>query len=85
MYNNHVHGQLCPTLCNPMDCTLSGFSVHEVSRQEYCNGGHFLLQSIFLTQGSNPGFLHFLHWQANSFDTAPPGKPKIYKYRILCQ
>ena len=22
--------QLCPTLCNPMNCSLSGFSVHEI-------------------------------------------------------
>ena len=22
--------QLCPTLCNPMDCTPSGFSVHGI-------------------------------------------------------
>ena len=29
-------------------------------RQEYQNGCHFLLQRIFLTQGSNP---HLLHWQ----------------------
>ena len=27
------------------------------SRQEYWNGCHFLLQGIFLTQGSNPGLL----------------------------
>ena len=28
---------------------------------------HFLLQGIFLTQGSNPCFLHPLHWQAGFF------------------
>ena len=22
--------QLCPTLCNPMDCSLPGFSVHGI-------------------------------------------------------
>ena len=22
--------QLCPTLCDPMDCSLQGFSVHEI-------------------------------------------------------
>ena len=22
--------QLCPTLCDPMDCTLSGFSIHGI-------------------------------------------------------
>ena len=30
----------------------------EFSRQEYWNGCHFLLQGIFLTQGSKPGLLH---------------------------
>ena len=30
----------------------------EFSRQEYWRGLHFLLQGIFLTQGSNPGLLH---------------------------
>ena len=29
-------------------------------------GCHFLLQGIFLTQGSNPHFLCLLHWQADS-------------------
>ena len=30
----------------------------EFSRQEYWSVLHFLLQGIFLTQGSNPGLLH---------------------------
>ena len=30
----------------------------ELPRQEYSVGSHFLLQGIFLTQGSNPGLLH---------------------------
>ena len=38
-------------------------------------GCHFLLQGIFLTQGSNPCLLGFLHWQADSFRTESPGKP----------
>ena len=25
-----VHAQLCPTLCNPMDCSLPGSSVHGI-------------------------------------------------------
>ena len=33
-------------------------------------GCHFLLQGIFPTQGSNP---HFLHWQADSLPSEPPG------------
>ena len=26
------HAQLCPTLCNPMDCSLLGSSVHGISQ-----------------------------------------------------
>ena len=38
-------------------------------------GYHFLLQGIFLTQGSNPGLLRLLHWQAGSLPLAPLEKP----------
>ena len=38
-------------------------------------GCHFLLQGIFLTQGSNPYLLCFLHWQSDSLPIAPLGKP----------
>ena len=27
-----VHAQLCPTLCDPMDCSPSGSSVHGISQ-----------------------------------------------------
>ena len=36
---------------------------------------HFLLQRIFLTQGSNLCLLHLLHWQTGSLPTVPAGKP----------
>ena len=38
-------------------------------------GCHFLLQGIFLTQGSNPHLLRLFHWQVGSLPLAPPGKP----------
>ena len=30
--------KLCPTFCNPMDCSLPGSSVHGISQQEYWSG-----------------------------------------------
>ena len=33
-----VHAQSCPTLCDSMDCSLPGSSVHGFSRQEYWSG-----------------------------------------------
>ena len=50
--------QLCLTLCNPMDCSLSGSSVHGFSRQECWSGLPFPSPGIFPTQESNPGLPH---------------------------
>ena len=36
---------------------------------------HFLLQGVFLTQGST---LDLLHWQVGSLPLAPPGKPNVW-------
>ena len=53
----------CPTLCDPMDCSLPGFSIHGIfqaramgfSRQGTGVGCHFLLQEIFPTQDRAQG------------------------------
>ena len=62
--------QSCPTLCDPMDCSLPGSSVHGIfqARVLLCPWDfpgkstgvdcHFLLQGIFPTQGFNPGLPH---------------------------
>ena len=51
--------QSCPTLCDPMDCSPPGFSVHGDSPgKNTWVGCHVLLQGIFPTQGSNSGLLH---------------------------
>ena len=39
-------------------------------------GCHFLLQGIFLTQGSSLGLLGVLYWQAGSLFIEPPGQPE---------
>ena len=45
--------QLCPTLCDLMDCNPPGSSVHGILQAKNTGVGcHFLLR-IFLTQGSN--------------------------------
>ena len=33
--NKNVYAQLYPTLCDPIDHSLPGSSVHEISGQEY--------------------------------------------------
>ena len=39
-------------------------------------GCRFLLQRIFLTQGSNLCLFHLLHWKAGSLPLTPTGKPQ---------
>ena len=50
--------QLCPTLCDLMDCNPPGSSVHGDSLGKNTGGGSLsLLQGIFLTQELNPRLL----------------------------
>ena len=70
------HSCLVVSSWDPMDCNQPGFSAHRIIPGENTGVGcHFLLQGIFLTQGSNPHLLHFLHWQMDPLPLAPPGKP----------
>ena len=39
-------------------------------------GCHFLLQGVFLTQGSNPHLLHLLYYR-QILTSEPPGKPEL--------
>ena len=51
--------QSCPTLCNLMDCSMPGSSVHGISPSRNTGiGSHFLLQGILPTQRSNQGLPH---------------------------
>ena len=51
--------QSCPTLCNPMDCSLTRFlRPWDFPGKNTGVGCHFLLQEIFPTQGLNPGLPH---------------------------
>ena len=58
-------------LCDPMDCSLPGSSVRGILKATVGVGCYFLLQGIFLTQGSNLGLppcrqmLYFLRHQGS--------------------
>ena len=61
-----IVAQSCLTLCDPMDYSLPGSSVHGIFPGK--NTGvdcHFRLQGIFLTQGLNRCLLHLLPWQVD--------------------
>ena len=73
--------QLCLTLCDSMDCSPPGPSIHRSFPGKTTGVGHCsLLQRIFLTQGSNSGLphcrqilCHLSHW----------GNPLVYHGWIL--
>ena len=70
--------QSCPTLCNRMDCSPPGFSVHGDSPGK--NTGvscHSLLQGLFLTQRLNPSLLL---WQV---DSLPLSHSMAFRERFL--
>ena len=69
--------QLCPTLCNPMDCSLPGSSVHRILQARILEW-----TAMPSSRGSSwprdrtcISYISLLHWQADSLPLAPPGKP----------
>ena len=57
LYN--LYSLSCLTLCDPMDCSLPGSSVHEDSLGKNTGVGcHGPFQGIFPIQGSDPGLPH---------------------------
>ena len=61
--------QLCPTLCDPMDCSLPGFSVHGILQAR-------ILEWVTITfsrgsSQSNPGSPAL---EADALTSEPPGK-----------
>ena len=94
--------QLCLTLWDRMDCSSPGSSVcGDSSGKNTGVGCHFLLQGIFLTQGSNPGLPHCLaHSKCyirillftqscltlfNPMDCSTPGFPVLHHLLELAQ
>ena len=62
--------QTCLTLCNPMDCSPEGSSVHPISQAR-------ILEWVAMpsSRGLNPCLLGLLHWQMGSFPLSHLGSP----------
>ena len=78
-----VHAQLCPILCDPIDCSLPGSSVLGIFQariSEWFTIPIFLpgkcdpTPGILLTQGLNKHLLCLLHFVGRFFTTEPPGQ-----------
>ena len=53
-------------LCDPMDCSPPGSSIHGISRQEYWSGVPFPTPGNLPISGIKHTSLCLLHWQADS-------------------
>ena len=74
-----VHAQSCPTLHDPMDRSLPGFSVHRILQVRILEW----VATSFSRGSSQPrnqtrvSCICLLHWRADSLLLAPPGKPHM--------
>ena len=66
-----------------MDCSPPAALFMELSKWEYWNRLPRPPQRLFLTRGSNPHLLGFLHWLAGSWPPAPPGKTLLAVSSVL--
>ena len=68
--------QLCPTLCDPMDCSPPGSSVHGFSKQKCWNGLLFPTLGDFLDLGKSQtqDLTHISYFGRQSLPLVPPGR-----------
>ena len=81
------YAQSCPTLCDPMDCSLPGSSDHGIRQArilewvampplgDHPNPG---IQSTSLMSPALSLMRRLPHWQVGSLPLAPPGSPKAF-------
>ena len=72
----------CPTLCDPMDCSPPGSSVHGILQARTLEW-----VATASCRGSSPSrdqtcVSSLLHWQVGSLPRAPPGKPGFKSFSV---
>ena len=84
----YLVAQLCPILCNPMNYSLPGSSVHGILQSRILEWVAVLSsRGFFPTQGSNPGLLHcrqilyHLSYQDTKESTCNVGDPGLISWR----
>ena len=77
--------QLCPTLCDPTDCSPPGSCLHGILQQEYCSGLPFPSPGDLPDPGIEPTSLMSPEWVGRFFttETQPPNYFHIY-FIIVC-
>ena len=74
--------QSCPTLCNPIDCSPSGSSVHGIFQQEYWNRLPFPTPGDLPKTEIEPTFLAFHAMGGQILYHYALGKPPFCGYKV---
>ena len=69
--------QLCLTLCNPIDYSPPGSSVHGMLQARILEWVAMPSSRGSSQPGDESAALHLLNWQGGSLPLAPPGKPCV--------
>ena len=69
--------KLRPTLCDPMDCSLMGSSVHRIFQARILEWVAISSSRDLSNTGTEPASLAFTTSVGGFFTTEPPGKPSI--------
>ena len=85
----HIHVcaksfQSCPTLCDPVDCSLLRSCPGDSAGKNIGADCHAFLQEMVATQDPTRVSLCLLRWQAGSWPPVPPGKPLLHDSRMKC-
>ena len=73
--------QSCPTLCDPMDCSRPGFSVHEILQARILEWVTISFSRVYLSKsGIKPGSPAM---EADSLPSEQPEKPYIPETNII--
>ena len=68
--------QSCPTLCDPVDCSLPGSSIHGILQDRILKWVAMISsRGSFLAQGSNLHLLCLLNWQTVLYRWRHLGSP----------
>ena len=79
--------QSCSTICNPMDCSPSGSSVHGILQARILEWVAMPAPGDLPIPGIKPAFSSSSALQADSLPTEPPGKPFsrwAHNFSFLC-